>query len=765
MYAYYAEDLEEDELDYEFAIRGVITRTGESQANKRADLEDLLIEDRTHHVEYRSQVTLEDEQNTFDAKLAEIESELQQQTTRKLFSRLLCLRNRIFRAPYWNPNLRQQYINRVNQIVSIYFAPTNERPTNPNHQQNTNHPQNPNHQLNQNRQHIANQRTYYNDQQMRNEQHNSYIDPNSSRPLNPLAPQFAPSISQATSVQNVITPNNTFLNPNSASSPRLPESDIIPNQNLNNQQTNENFGTRSIRNLDNIQFPQCSTQSIMFQPSQIQSNPAAQALTEELKDFIKQTIRGAFSNYVDELAQFTTPNISMQTGYRPETCNIGINTTEPSNRSRQPPPPATPNAPRVNTTNRGDPDRSEPHFYNNRAGNLPPVPIQNQLDSIQVDNNPLPLNSQFFQNYQGQSNSSQQALNASANQQQPEQPNNYQHNYQQPGPSNNNPRFSNNQLPIFNGPQGNRPQDNQHPSYYHHLRTKIEKWQIVFSGEPRSLTVTEFIRQVSILARTNRVTQEELLQQAYLLFSGEARKWYFTYWEKFTTWNNLIFYLTMNFENPNKDSAIEDEMKERKHKANEKFSTYLNDMERLSQNLSEPMNEKAKLKLILNNTKMSYQRRLALVTITSINDLSYYCQLFDALEPSLFGNVKSQQGIHQIDVEDFDKLTLDENDEEEHEINAVQTSKSYYKNSRNKNNYKSKDQNMKQYSRQQNQGVSNDEENSRLISCWNCKGEGHFAKDCTEPKSAYCYACGEPNVNKKNCPNQHICELQSKNEN
>lgn len=387
-----------------------------------------------------------------------------------------------------------------------------------------------------------------------------------------------------------------------------------------------------------------------------------------------------------------------------------------------------------------------PSVPNRQTSNLSPGQVQNPFDSIQVDNNPLPLTSHFFDNYPGASNSNQPTINNTNNRPQPNSIN-------------------------YQLPQTNRTQDHpNHPSYYHHLRTKIEKWQIIFSGETKSLSVAEFIRQVSILANANRVSNEELLQQAYLFFSGEARKWYFTYWEKFTTWDHLVYYLTMNFENPNKDSAIEDEMRERKHKSNERFSSYLADMERLSQSLSQPMEPRAKLKLIFDNTKISYRRRLALVPIQSINDLAKYCYQFDSFEPNLYANsnIKSQhQGIHQIDVEDFDNLTLDDDEEGEHEINAVQTSKQYYRNNRNKNNTKSKEQNnsnIKQFQRSQNQGQLNDDNDNRLVQCWNCKGDGHFAKDCPEPKSAYCYACGEPNVSKRNCPNQHTCDNQPKNE-
>lgn len=298
------------------------------------------------------------------------------------------------------------------------------------------------------------------------------------------------------------------------------------------------------------------------------------------------------------------------------------------------------------------------------------------------------------------------------------------------------------------------------PNYHNNLRIKIEKWQIFFSGEvgPRSLSVAEFIRQVTILAKANRVSEDELLQQAYIFFTGEARKWYFTYWEKFTTWGHLVHYLTMSFENPNKDKAIEDEMRERKQRPNERFSAYLADMERLSQSLTQRMNERQKLKLIFENTKLSYRRRLALVQINSINDLADYCYQFDSLEPSLFLTTATRghvQNVNQIDLDDFENLNL--NDEEGEEINALYGSKAF----RSKNLKRDTVRN----STVPQQVISNptSEDTSILINCWNCRKSGHVARYCPEQKRIYCYACGEPNVTKSNCPNQHGQEANEKN--
>lgn len=72
----------------------------------------------------------------------------------------------------------------------------------------------------------------------------------------------------------------------------------------------------------------------------------------------------------------------------------------------------------------------------------------------------------------------------------------------------------------------------------------------------------------------------------YLFFTWEASKWYLTYYWKFQTWDHLVYYLNLNFENPNKDKSIEDMIRKSKQRTDEPFGSYLADMESLFQRLS-----------------------------------------------------------------------------------------------------------------------------------------------------------------------------------
>lgn len=645
-YDYHADDLDERELNYELEIRGV-PATGAIET-KRRDLRLLLKEDRKHLPDYVSNIPLEDEIPFILDTFTFLSSELQRKVTSRLRSKLISLGNRINRAPTNDIRSKNIFLEKVKLLFDSYFSLGQAQSLQP---------------------------------------PNSVGEVESRRqtiPLNPAAIEFRTNSNYG--IPNTrTTPNLSFQQPQITSSPSQ-----VGRPNPLSTETNHGIEGAAVDQADLQQ----QARTTPFRNQNVQAldidsqNQIGSLLTGELKDFIKNTIRDAVRNYVDEWASFPTPRFS---SVLPNPSNdVGTSISQ----LNYPQPPQENQAPSLGS--RFSPRLAEPQPRQVNQAQSP----GNRFSPRLTDNNQRQEDTQFI------------------------------HQAYPPPP----------------------------PNYHNNLRIKIEKWQIYFSGEvgPRSLSVAEFIRQVSILAKANRVSEDELLQQAYIFFTGEARKWYFTYWEKFITWKHLVYYLTMSFENPNKDKAVEDEMRERKQRPNERFSAYLADMERLSQSLTRKMSEQQKLKLIFDNTKLSYRRRLALVQIKSINDLAEYCYQFDALEPSLFTNTTARvhsQNINQIDLDEFEDLSLGEVENEE--VNAINASRLAFR-SRGAKRDVGRNGNIPD----QNQI---NEEKSVLINCWNCRKAGHVARDCQEQKRVYCYACGEPNVTKSNCPNQHDGEMNEKN--
>ncbi|XP_062712213.1 uncharacterized protein LOC115262604 [Aedes albopictus] len=353
LYDYRADELDEDEVNYELQIRGYPYDNAFDR--KRRDLRTLLNEDRKNPRLYTVTIPLEQDLLLFTSKITNIHQELQQRVTSRSRSRLISLRNRILRAPSANANLKQKLITDIDSLLNNYFDMENNQATMPSHQ--------------------------------RLAQNTSVERETAQRELNPQATSYFPPTSVTASIQRTsLTPNASFSVPIVTSSPSFQGLRPLGDINLQDQAAalpNPTNATPQNSLPTNAPPPQRQGQSV---------NP----FTEELKQFIKDSIKEAVRVYVDEWAQFSTP-LGHNNVDNPATHSIGINTS------------------RQNTA----------------------TPLQD-----------------------------------------------------------NQPDFAN-----LNNSQNQSACPNPNPGYYNHLRTKIEKWQIYFSGEPgpKSLSVSEFIRQVTIL--------------------------------------------------------------------------------------------------------------------------------------------------------------------------------------------------------------------------------------------------------------------------
>ncbi|XP_062702524.1 uncharacterized protein LOC109403640 [Aedes albopictus] len=261
----------------------------------------------------------------------------------------------------------------------------------------------------------------------------------------------------------------------------------------------------------------------------------------------------------------------------------------------------------------------------------------------------------------------------------------------------------------------------------------IEKWP-KFSGDSNPVPVVDFLRQVEILSRSYQVTPDELRMHAHLLFKDDAYVWFTAYESQLATWDMLLIYLKMRYDNPNRDRFIREEMRNRKQRPNELFSAYLTDLEAMSQRMTRKMTREEKFDIVVENMKISYKRRLALEPVNSIEHLAQLCYRFDALEANLYApRSVMKPALNAIDCdEEYDK---DSGDDEEACLLALQP-----KNLRKRNTNGPKDKSEK--------------ENSQLL-CWNCRQSGHMWRDCNRKKGIFCHICGAPETTAYRCPENH----------
>lgn len=779
MYDYKADDLEEDELFYELRLREQTNiADGTPLSGLRRDLRHWLKHDRIYNPQYETQLKIEDEYPLISAKIAELKNSVQVRPTSKARSRLIHLRNRILRtnAPGENSSkLKWKLVDEVETLLCQFFgfvSPSDAINTLSENFEQTSALTMPNMsehlapanivirdgnffvidpmRVNFNANNFANISSlgFPMQENMFNSEHGPYRVPASVLELN-ISP---PAITSADR-EEVTEPNNRR------------ESNVNRNSILQSIET----GTRPRLACDQQVVHTSSTNS----SSRTQTGPIIQNQSRIHTHRTSSPERNRSSENIPRVSQFEFPTPNTNTNR--EVPNLPAEKSAPvsntNNRASRSDslrdkthqnPNSTPismdsftraldeirfqdSSRNVTETNQQQKSQSVPDQDNIRdeirtlVRNLVRESVQDYFSEIdQLPTPTLPSQRSTVQVLPRQENlrNSQPVNNIPLVNNTPSR--NEEQNRQSPAGNNSFPNNSN----IPPAP----PINQMHDQYINMgLRTKIEKWQVQFSGDSRSLSVSDFVRQITILANANRVSKEQLLQQSYLFFTGEARKWYFTYYEKFQTWDHLVYYLNLNFENPNKNKAIEDAIRERKQKGNERFSQYLADMERLFQSLSYRTEERQKLKIIYENMKMSYKRRLALTPVYSLTQLTEYCYSFDSLEPSLFTPVN--QRAHPINlIENSEGEDADTCSDEE--LNALFKARKF-KTSKTKTTEECKDSPKKS---------QNDKD--RNI-CWNCREEGHWYTNCSKPRSVFCYVCGEPSFTVKTCPNKHFSRSQS----
>lgn len=277
----------------------------------------------------------------------------------------------------------------------------------------------------------------------------------------------------------------------------------------------------------------------------------------------------------------------------------------------------------------------------------------------------------------------------------------------------------------------------------HQLCKIIGSWE-KFSGDNSPIPLAAFLRNIDMMCESYEITKEELRRHAHILFKGDAYTWYTTYVKRFTTWETLLYYLNLRYDNPNRDQYIRDEMNARKQKPNELFSAYLTDMESMAQDLMIPMTEYELFSMVAKNTKISYKRRLALEDIQSLDHLAQKCYRFDALEQNLYkdNSRATYSGTNCLGTEDYD-------DYEGEEANVLA---------------------LRSNNRPQ-KAISSAKPSNELVEsiCWNCrKREQHSWRNCPDEKRIFCHVCGFQGKIASKCPNNHhpaeVQALEPKNE-
>jgi hypothetical protein len=165
----------------------------------------------------------------------------------------------------------------------------------------------------------------------------------------------------------------------------------------------------------------------------------------------------------------------------------------------------------------------------------------------------------------------------------------------------------------------------------------VSRWNVKFSADD-NVSLVDFLRQVTMFANSERITESQLLQKAGHLFKGTALEWYMsaTASDQFKKWKHLVRRLKEAFLPEYNDSYLLQECERRVQLKTETFEIYLAKMNRLFDGLSYVLPEKAKLSILKQNLKPSHKIGVAMLDIRSVEELRKYCRRLDGLDPSLY---------------------------------------------------------------------------------------------------------------------------------
>ena len=270
------------------------------------------------------------------------------------------------------------------------------------------------------------------------------------------------------------------------------------------------------------------------------------------------------------------------------------------------------------------------------------------------------------------------------------------------------------------------------------------KWNLKFSGDKKSMSVTAFFERVEELRKARNVTKEVLLESGIDLFVGRAYEFYQDVRTEVTTWDELVVKFKEEYQPAFYSEHLLEEIKRRTQGSDETIGTYAAVMSKYFQRLQCPISEEAKLNILLRNISPMYRSHLGAMEITSLAQLKTLCRRIEQRVQTVDYSVPSKR-IQSLEP-DLAYISLDDHiDETSPSNSALLPGEQFLSECRQTCHCAAKNAVAPQ--------AVEPIHAIKPIVCWNCQGQGHLNKDCPRPRKMHCYRCGQANVTVRNCPN------------
>lgn len=273
-------------------------------------------------------------------------------------------------------------------------------------------------------------------------------------------------------------------------------------------------------------------------------------------------------------------------------------------------------------------------------------------------------------------------------------------------------------------------------------RSRVENWDIMFSGDTKSMQVEDFLNRVKKLAKHERVNKMELLDKIHYKLKGEASDWWFTREDHCTTWEKFESEIRFRFGNPNRDRGIRSQLRELRQKRGETFVAFVTEIEKLNQCLKRPHSSRTIFEIVWENMRPHYRSKLATKRVRDLEHLLDLNHRIDATDPNLYrSSQNSRNDVYNINSHVYSNSEEDYSSTEEFAINALQRKLKI-----------SRDSQKPIVSTHTQKPHTTD---LATVKCWNCQKTGHHWRTCKEPKLIFCYACGNLGRTTKTCERNH----------
>ncbi|KAK9731669.1 Zinc knuckle [Popillia japonica] len=244
----------------------------------------------------------------------------------------------------------------------------------------------------------------------------------------------------------------------------------------------------------------------------------------------------------------------------------------------------------------------------------------------------------------------------------------------------------------------------------------VMRWNLKYSGDNSVLSFNAFIERVEELMNARgtgfvlgRVSRDQVFAQALDLFSGRALIWYRANRRLVSCWDELVVALREEFQAPDYDEQLFDEIRKRTQGPNESIGVYVSTMASLFSRLSIKVPEGNRIKIMVKNLSPFYQSQLGLVEIKSVEELLSVGRKLEWRKTCAERYVPPPRRQQSMEPD-----------------LAYMSSGS---------------------------SVASVEANSRpALKCWNCDQEGHMAVRCPLPLRKHCYRCGRRDVTSRPVP-------------